>query len=67
VAGRRVLITGIGASSFDRHVGTVVHEQIARRPGPGMSARAMHELNVIGSLDNLVQRGGTLVARNARL
>ncbi len=32
---------------------TVVHNQIVRRPGPGMSPRAMHELNVIGTLQLL--------------
>ena len=31
-------------------VDTVVHNQIVRRPGPGMSSRAMHDINVIGSL-----------------
>jgi UDP-glucose 4-epimerase len=34
-------------------VDTVVHNQIVRRPGPGMSARAMHDVNVIGSLQLL--------------
>lgn len=34
-------------------VDTVVHNQIVRRPGPGMSARAMHDINVIGSLQLL--------------
>ncbi len=34
-------------------VDTVVHNQIVRQPGPGMSARAMHEVNVIGSLQLL--------------
>jgi UDP-glucose 4-epimerase len=34
-------------------VDTVVHNQIVRRAGPGMSARAMHEINVIGSLQLL--------------
>jgi UDP-glucose 4-epimerase len=34
-------------------VDTVVHNQIVRRPGPGMSPRAMHELNVIGTLQLL--------------
>ena len=34
-------------------VDTVVHNQIIRRPGPGMSARAMHDINVIGSLQLL--------------
>jgi UDP-glucose 4-epimerase len=32
---------------------TVVHNQIIRRPGPGMSPRAMHDINVIGSLQLL--------------
>ncbi|MFN2617079.1 MAG: NAD-dependent epimerase/dehydratase family protein [Thermoleophilaceae bacterium] len=32
---------------------TVVHNQIIRRPGPGMSDRAMHDINVIGSLQLL--------------
>jgi UDP-glucose 4-epimerase len=34
-------------------VDTVVHNQIVRRPGPGMSARTMHDINVIGSLQLL--------------
>jgi UDP-glucose 4-epimerase len=34
-------------------VDTVVHNQIVRRSGPGMSARAMHDINVIGSLQLL--------------
>jgi UDP-glucose 4-epimerase len=29
---------------------TVVHNKIVRQPGPGMSPRAMHDVNVIGSL-----------------
>jgi UDP-glucose 4-epimerase len=32
---------------------TVVHNSIVRQPGPGMSARAMHDINVIGSLQLL--------------
>jgi UDP-glucose 4-epimerase len=32
---------------------TVVHNKIVRQPGPGMSARAMHDINVIGSLQLL--------------
>jgi UDP-glucose 4-epimerase len=32
---------------------TLVHEQIVRQPGPGMSARAMHDVNVIGTLQLL--------------
>jgi UDP-glucose 4-epimerase len=43
----------IGRMLFDRQVDTIVHEQIVRRPGPGMSARSMHELNVIGTLQLL--------------
>ncbi len=34
-------------------VDTVVHNQIVRRPGPGMSTRTMHDLNVIGTLQLL--------------
>ncbi|GAC1323573.1 MAG: NAD-dependent epimerase/dehydratase family protein [Thermoleophilaceae bacterium] len=34
-------------------VDTVVHNQIVRRPGPGLSARAAHDINVIGSLQLL--------------
>jgi UDP-glucose 4-epimerase len=32
---------------------TLVHEQIVRQPGPGMSPRAMHDVNVIGTLQLL--------------
>jgi UDP-glucose 4-epimerase len=32
---------------------TVVHNSIVRQPGPGMSPRAMHDINVIGSLQLL--------------
>ena len=32
---------------------TLVHEQIVRQPGPRMSSRAMHDVNVIGSLQLL--------------
>jgi len=31
-------------------IDTLVHNQIVRQPGPGLSARAMHDINVIGSL-----------------
>jgi UDP-glucose 4-epimerase len=31
----------------------VVHNKIVRQPGPGMSSRAMHDINVIGSLQLL--------------
>jgi UDP-glucose 4-epimerase len=34
-------------------VDTLVHEQIVRQPGPGMSSRAMHDVNVIGTLQLL--------------
>jgi UDP-glucose 4-epimerase len=34
-------------------VDTIVHNQIVRRASPGMSARAMHDINVIGSLQLL--------------
>ena len=34
-------------------VDTVVHNQIVRQPGPGMSPRTMHDINVIGSLQLL--------------
>ncbi len=32
---------------------TVVHNSIVRQPGPGMSPRTMHDINVIGSLQLL--------------
>ena len=34
-------------------VDTIVHNQIVRQPGPGMSSRAAHDINVIGSLQLL--------------
>jgi UDP-glucose 4-epimerase len=34
-------------------VDTIVHNQIVRQAGPGMSARAAHDINVIGSLQLL--------------
>ena len=34
-------------------VDTVVHNQIVRRPGPGMSTHTMHDINVIGTLQLL--------------
>jgi UDP-glucose 4-epimerase len=40
------LIAGVEAD-------TVVHNSIVRQPRPGMSARAMHDINVIGSLQLL--------------
>jgi UDP-glucose 4-epimerase len=118
VAGRRVLITGVGshvgsllaqrlehdpevehvagldtrppkvaldrtefiqADIRDREIGrlipatrvdTIVHEQIVRQPGPGMSSRAMHDVNVIGTLQLLaacerVPTLGTIVVRGS--
>jgi UDP-glucose 4-epimerase len=32
---------------------TVVHNSIVRQPGPGMSSRTMHDINVVGSLQLL--------------
>jgi UDP-glucose 4-epimerase len=32
---------------------TLVHEQIVRQPGPGMGSRAMHDVNVMGTLQLL--------------
>jgi UDP-glucose 4-epimerase len=45
-------------------VDTVVHNQIVRRPGPRMSSRAAHDINVIGSLQLLAacERVDTLSA-----
>src|SRR5256885_12565412 len=37
----------------EARVDTVVHNQIVRVLGPGMSSRAAHEINVIGSLQLL--------------
>src|SRR5947207_11671582 len=34
-------------------VDTIVHNKIVRRPGPGMSDRSAHDINVIGSLQLL--------------
>ena len=34
-------------------VDTVVHNQIVRQPGPGMTSRSAHDINVIGSLQLL--------------
>jgi len=51
-------------------VDTIVHEQIVRQPGPGMSSRAMHDVNVIGTLQLLaacerVPTLGTIVIRGS--
>jgi UDP-glucose 4-epimerase len=43
----------IGKLLAQSEVDTVVHNQIVRRPGPGMSSQAMHDINVIGSLQLL--------------
>jgi UDP-glucose 4-epimerase len=43
-------IAGVVSST---KVDTVVHNQIVRRPGPGMSGATMHDVNVIGSLQLL--------------
>ena len=43
----------IGRLIPQTRVDTVVHKQIVRRPGPGMSVRQMHDVNVIGSLQLL--------------
>jgi UDP-glucose 4-epimerase len=44
---------GIGALVAAAEPDTVVHNRIVRQPGPGMSPRAMHDINVIGSLQLL--------------
>jgi UDP-glucose 4-epimerase len=45
-------------------VDTIVHNKIIRRPGPGMSGRAAHDINVIGSLQLLAacEKANTLRA-----
>ena len=45
-------------------VDTVVHNQIVRRAGPGMSTAAMHDVNVIGSLQLLTACEKTPQIRN---
>jgi UDP-glucose 4-epimerase len=44
---------GIRSLIEDAAPHTVVHNKIVRQPGPGMSPRAMHDINVIGSLQLL--------------
>jgi UDP-glucose 4-epimerase len=49
---------------------TIVHEQIVRQPGPGMSSRAMHDINVMGTLQLLaacerLPTLGTIVVRGS--
>jgi UDP-glucose 4-epimerase len=51
-------------------VDTIVHEQIVRQPGSGMSPRAMHDVNVIGTLQLLaacerVRTLSTIVVRGS--
>jgi UDP-glucose 4-epimerase len=43
----------IGKLIPQARVDTVVHNKIVRRPGPGMSGRSAHDINVIGSLQLL--------------
>ena len=45
-------------------VDTVVHNSIVRQPGPAMSARAMHDINVIGSLQLLSACGQSPTIRS---
>jgi UDP-glucose 4-epimerase len=49
---------------------TIVHEQIVRQPGPGMGSRAMHDVNVMGTLQLLAACEGmptlrTIVVRGS--
>jgi UDP-glucose 4-epimerase len=44
---------GIGSLIQQAEPDSVVHNKIVRQPGPGMSPRAMHDINVIGSLQLL--------------
>jgi UDP-glucose 4-epimerase len=48
---------GIAPLIARAEVDTVVHNSIVRQPGPGMSARSMHDINVIGSLQLLAACG----------
>ena len=43
----------IGRLIPQAEVDTVVHNQIVRQPGPGVSPRQMHDINVMGSLQLL--------------
>ena len=45
-------------------VDTVVHNQIVRRAGPGMSERTMHDVNVIGTLQLITACERTPEVRN---
>jgi UDP-glucose 4-epimerase len=55
---------GIGALIREVAPDSVVHNKIVRQPGPGMSPRAMHDINVIGSLQLLAacERAPTIEA-----
>jgi UDP-glucose 4-epimerase len=54
----------IGALIREAAPDSVVHNKIVRQPGPGMSPRAMHDINVIGSLQLLAacERAPTIEA-----
>lgn len=43
----------LGTLVASTRVDTIVHNQIVRRPGPGVSVATMHDVNVIGSLQLL--------------
>jgi len=45
------------------NVDTIVHNQIIRQPGPRLSSRAMHDINVIGSLQLLAAAEKTPTVR----
>jgi UDP-glucose 4-epimerase len=55
---------GIGRLIREAAPDSVVHNKIVRQPGPGMSPRAMHDINVIGSLQLLAacERAPTIEA-----
>ena len=55
---------GIAALIREAAPDSVVHNKIVRQPGPGMSPRAMHDINVIGSLQLLAacERAPTIEA-----
>ena len=55
---------GIAPLIARAEVDTVVHNSIVRQPGPAMSARAMHDINVIGSLQLLSACGQSPTIRS---
>ncbi len=55
---------GIAPLVARAEVDTVVHNSIVRQPGPAMSARAMHDINVIGSLQLLSACGQSPTIRS---